>query len=583
LSGLVILLPPAIFSELLCNLFETPFFPLGAKIVSLYEKNYVSLQSLSATSPGSKKLYIKLKHYIMFIHIVQHDIISANPEANREWILQALESQESRDALLTVFPACSLVGYPIFAAASYTDLQKRAQNVLQELVARSEHRAFLIGMPLQIQDKGLCNAIVFVQNNAIRGIITKKYLNPDEQKYFVRGEGVQTILYNDQELAIGFYEDLKELTKGNRVDSPDMVICCGSNIFDYKKPFAIRYRMRKIVENLNTSLIFVNRIGAEGPYIYAGGSMALNAADELLCQFPYFEEHAESVDTQLLTTLDDEKPEPVELVYKALTMGIRDYFHKNHIPRAVLGLSGGIDSALVATLAADALGPENVHGILMPSQYSTDHSVKDAEDLAHNLGIAYDIVPIKPIFDQTRQQLQPIFGPRAEDLTEENLQARIRGMLVMAYANKMGAMMLNTSNKSEAAMGYGTLYGDCCGGIAVIGDLYKTEVYELSNYINRDGERIPLNSISKAPSAELHPGQKDSDSLPDYEILDAILNLYLEESMCEDEIVEEGYDRDMVKMIIRKVNQNEWKRLQCPQPLKVSPMTFGLDRRMPIS
>ena len=519
----------------------------------------------------------------MTIHIVQHDIISANPEANLEWILREIESAESQEALLTVFPSCTLIGYPVFAAVGYTDLQKRVQQCLQELIAHSEHRAFLVGMPLQIQDKGLCNAIVFVQNGAIRATIAKKYLNPDEQKYFVRGEGVQTILYKDQRLAIGFYEDLKELSKGGNDMQPDIVVCCGCNIFDYKKPFAIRYRMRKIVENLNASLVFANRIGGEGPFLFAGGSMALNAADSVLCQCPYFEEHSGTVDMQLITTIEDVKPEPVELVYKGLVMGIRDYFRKNHICRAVLGLSGGIDSALVAVLAVDALGAENVHGLLMPSQYSSDHSVKDAEDLAHNLGMTYDIVPIKPIFDQAREQMKPVFGDRAEDVTEENMQARIRGMLAMAYANKMGAMLLNTTNKSEAAMGYGTLYGDCCGGMAVIGDLYKTEVYELSNYINGDIERIPQHTIDKVPSAELRPGQKDSDSLPDYGELDAILNLHLEESLCEDEIVEEGYDKETVQFVLHKVKMNEWKRLQYPQPIKVSSMTFGIDRKMPIS
>lgn len=518
----------------------------------------------------------------MQIHIVQHNVVTANPEANLEWILQELDTQESKDALLTVFPACTLCGYPLFGAAAYTDLQKRAQAALQELVQHSEHRAFLIGMPLQIQDKGLCNALVFVQNNAIRGIITKKYLAPDEQKYFVRGEGVQVIQYQDQQLAIGFYEDLKELSKSH-IEQPDVVICCGCNVFDYNKPYRIRYRMHKIVENLNSALVFVNRTGGEASYLYAGGSMALNAAGNVLCQFPYFERQSKSVDLQLLTAIDDEKPEAVELVYKALVMGVREYFVKNGLTRAVLGLSGGIDSALVATLAVDALGPENVHGLLMPSQYSTDHSVKDAEDLANNLGMSYDIVPIKPMFEQLKETMKPIFKDRTEDVTEENMQARIRGMIVMSYANKFGALALNTTNKSEAAMGYGTLYGDSCGSLSVIGDLYKTEVYELSEYINRDIERIPRNSITKAPSAELRPGQKDSDSLPDYEVLDQILNLHLEEQMCAEEIIEEGFDAELVNTVLRKVKINEWKRLQFAPQLKVSPCTFGIDRRVPIS
>ena len=490
----------------------------------------------------------------MNIHIVQHDIVTNNPEENLKWILEELDTPESKEALLTVFPACTLCGSPLFGSVAYTDLQKRAQACLQELIQRSEYRAFLIGMPLQIQDKGLCNAIVFVQNCAIRGIITKKYLAPDEQKYFVRGEGVQVIQYQEQSIAIGFYEDLKELSKSH-VEQPDMVVCCGCNVFDYNKPYRIRYRMHKIVENLNASLVFVNRIGGEGSFLFAGGSMALNAAGSVLCQFPYFEPHAQTVDMQLLEECDDPKPEAVELVYKALIMGIRDYFRKNGIKRCVVGLSGGMDSAMVCALAAQAIGPENVHGILMPSQYSTDHSVKDAEDLARNLGVAYDIVPIRPVFDTLRESLRPLFGDRPEDVTEENLQARIRG----------------------------TLYGDCNGGISVIGDLYKTEVYELAEYINRDGEVIPQNTITKAPSAELRPGQKDSDSLPEYPLLDAILNLHIEEQMCFDEIVEEGYDPEVVAMVLRKVRQNEWKRMQCPPVLKVSPMSFNLDRKVPIS
>ena len=264
-------------------------------------------------------------------------------------------------------------------------------------------------------------------------------------------------------------------------------------------------------------------------------------------------------------------------------MAIREYFQKNHLTRAVLGLSGGVDSAIVAALAVAALGPENVHGILMPSQYSTDHSVTDAEDLARNLGMSTDVVPIKDMFDQLRHTMAPIFGDRAEDVTEENMQARIRGLIVMSYANKFGAIALNTTNKSEAAMGYGTLYGDSCGALSVIGDLYKTEVFELCEYINRDHEIIPRHTITKPPSAELRPGQIDTDSLPDYSVLDQILNLHLEEQMSHDEIVAEGFDSELVTKILHKVKINEWKRLQFAPQIKVSPCTFGLDRRMPIS
>ena len=518
----------------------------------------------------------------MTVHLVQHNIITNNPEENLQWILQELESPEASNALLTVFPACTLCGYPLYGSIAYTDIQKRAQAALQECILHSEHRAFLIGLPLQIQDKGLCNAIVFVQNNAVRAIVTKKYLAPDEQKYFVRGDGVGIVNFQGQQIAIGFYEDLKELSKSN-VDQPDIVICCGCNIFDYGKPYSIRYRMHKIVENLNSSLVFVNRTGAEGSFLYAGGSMALNAAGSVLAQMPYFEECSSNVDLQLITPIDDQKPEAVELVYKALITGISEYFRKNNLSRAVIGLSGGIDSALVCALAVHALGADNVHGILMPSNYSSDHSVNDAVQLAHNLGIQYHIVPIADCFQTLKDTLKPVFEDMAEDVTEENMQARIRGTILMSYANKFRAIVLNTTNKSEAAMGYGTLYGDSCGALSVIGDLYKTEVYQLSEYINRDNEVIPHNTIVKAPSAELRPGQKDSDSLPDYAVLDTILNLYIEEQLSHDEIVEEGYDSDLVADILRKVRINEWKRLQFAPVLKVSPMSFGLDRRVPIS
>ena len=247
----------------------------------------------------------------MKIHIVQHDILTNRPEDNLQWMLAEIDSPQSREAMLTVFPACTLCGAPLFASVAYTDLQKRAQAALQELILHSEHRAFLVGMPLQIQDKGLCNAIVFVQNGAIRAVVTKKYLAPDEQRCFVRGEGVQVIEFHDQRLAIGFYEDLKELTKGH-VEQPDIVVCCGCNVFDYRKPYRTRYRMSKIVEILNAGIVYVNRIGGEGPYLYAGGSLAMNAAGGVLSQQPYFEEACVPVDMQQLDTVEDEKPEAVE-------------------------------------------------------------------------------------------------------------------------------------------------------------------------------------------------------------------------------------------------------------------------------
>jgi NAD+ synthase (glutamine-hydrolysing) len=277
-----------------------------------------------------------------------------------------------------------------------------------------------------------------------------------------------------------------------------------------------------------------------------------------------------------------EKKEEIELIHDAIVRGIKDYFQKSGFKKAVLGLSGGIDSAVVAALAARALGHENVLGILMPSQFSSDHSIADAEVLAKNLGIQHHLVPIKNIFQSYSNELSHLFKGLKEDLTEENLQARIRGVLLMAVSNKFGNILLNTSNKSEAAVGYGTLYGDMCGGISVIGDVYKTQVYKLAHYINKEKELIPLNTIEKAPSAELRPDQKDSDSLPDYDVLDKILNLYVEKSISKDEIIQMGYELSLVERITGLVNRNEYKRYQTPPILRVSPKAFGMGRRMPI-
>jgi NAD+ synthase (glutamine-hydrolysing) len=277
-------------------------------------------------------------------------------------------------------------------------------------------------------------------------------------------------------------------------------------------------------------------------------------------------------------------PEPDRMaeVHDALVMGIRDYFAKLGLRSAILGLSGGIDSAVVAALAARALGPEHVIGLLLPSRYSSGHSVEDARQLAVNLGIRHEVLPIEPAHRAMIDLLDPWFHGLAPDIAEENLQARIRGMALMAFSNKFGHVLLNTTNKSEMAVGYGTLYGDLCGGLSVIGDLLKTEVYELAAYINRDGERIPGNTISKPPSAELRPDQKDTDSLPEYDVLDPVLRLYIEERLGPEEIVALGHDPALVHRVLGMVNRNEFKRFQTAPVLRVSPKAFGMGRRMPI-
>jgi len=313
--------------------------------------------------------------------------------------------------------------------------------------------------------------------------------------------------------------------------------------------------------------------------------MAFNSKGEQICQLAHFHEDIQLINTKLLDRLPVIEPKnagKIESIHDALIAGIRDYFNKSGFQKATLGLSGGIDSAVTLALAVDALGPQNLVVLLMPSQFSSDHSIKDAVDLAKNLQVAYHILPISPGFDAISECLKPVFAGTTFNLTEENIQARLRGVLLMAFSNKFGHILLNTSNKSEAAVGYGTLYGDMNGGLSVLGDVYKSDVFALARYINRNEEIIPINTINKPPSAELRPDQKDSDSLPEYDILDAILFQYIELKKSPEQITGEGITPATVKRVLRMVDRSEFKRFQAPPILRVSSKAFGFGRRMPL-
>jgi NAD+ synthase (glutamine-hydrolysing) len=331
----------------------------------------------------------------------------------------------------------------------------------------------------------------------------------------------------------------------------------------------------------------VNHIGAQTELIFDGGSLVFDKAGDVIAEFNYFEEQVqvfdvEQVQSSIVLNKASERPSDIEQVHNALVLGIKDYFKKSGFKQATLGLSGGIDSAVVCALACEALGAENVMGVLMPSKYSSDHSIKDAEDLARNLGCKSTIIPIKTVADAFDETLAEEFKGLEANLTEENIQARSRGVIMMAMSNKFGYILLNTSNKSEGAVGYGTLYGDMCGAISVIGDCYKTQVYQLAANINREREIIPINTIVKAPSAELRPDQKDSDSLPDYDVLDKILFEYIEMRKSSKQIVSDGFDEALVNRVLKMVNRAEFKRYQTPPILRISPKAFGMGRRMPI-
>jgi NAD+ synthase (glutamine-hydrolysing) len=370
---------------------------------------------------------------------------------------------------------------------------------------------------------------------------------------------------------------------------PEVMINISASPFDYDHAINRIETLKANTAKYKIPVFYVNHSGAQTDLIFDGGSIVVNANSVVFDEMPFFEEMIKVYDADEVIasakTLQADVVQPkvkIDLIYRALVSGIKNYFSKLGFTKAVLGLSGGIDSAVTALLAAEALGKENVRGILMPSEFSTDHSVKDAIDLAKNIGINYEIIPIGGIYDKYIEELHPYFNNKPFDVTEENIQARIRGVILMAMCNKHGYILLNTTNKSEAAVGYGTLYGDLCGGLAVLADVYKTEVYEMVKYINKEKEIIPQHIISKPPSAELRPGQKDQDTLPPYDILDKILYQYIEKHQSPQDILEQGFDETTVRRTLKMVNTNEWKRYQFPPVLRVSPKAFGMGRRMPI-
>jgi NAD+ synthetase len=346
----------------------------------------------------------------------------------------------------------------------------------------------------------------------------------------------------------------------------------------------VRYEMLlSLARKSRTPIAFCNLIGGNDELIFDGGSMVVNSAGQLIAKAKSFEEDFVVVDLESATPVAPDSSSDIEKIEKALVLGLRDYFQKCGFKSAVLGLSGGIDSAVVACLAAAALGKENVRGVSLPSEFSSQHSLDDARILAERLGIKYDVIPIQTVFAATKQELKPLFAGRAADTTEENIQARLRGVLLMALSNKFGSLLLTTGNKSELGVGYCTLYGDMCGGLAVISDVPKTMVYDLAKWINREREIIPVSSITKPPSAELRPDQCDQDSLPSYEILDAILDQYVVQSRSLTDIVAAGFDEVVVKKVIRLIDLSEYKRRQAAPGLKVTSKAFGVGRRFPVA
>jgi NAD+ synthase (glutamine-hydrolysing) len=530
-------------------------------------------------------------------------------QGNKIKILNTISEAIKAEAELVVFSELAVTGYYPHDLLERKEFIEKAEETILEIAGYCRNIGVLVGGPAINEGergKKLFNAAYYLADGEIKDIFYKSLLPTydvfDEYRHFEPNESFHVLHLGEKRLAVTICEDLwdeqpvySEFGKNKLYQTspltelapnlPDIIINLSASPFSSNQE-----GWRKDVLVLKASryaipVVYVNQVGAHTELIFDGGSVYINAKGEIVHELKYFCEDFRVIDTENPgnpQTQTQPQIEKIEKIHDALLMGIRDYFGKSGFSKATLGLSGGIDSAVVAVMATRALGPENIRVLLMPSKFSSRHSLEDALQLALKLGIKYDTVPIQDPVDSFLSALVPVFKNLPPDVTEENIQARTRGVLLMALSNKMGYILLNTSNKSECAVGYGTLYGDMNGGLSVLGDLYKTEVYALARFINRDEEIIPQNSITKPPSAELKPGQKDTDSLPEYDLLDKILFHYIELNESPAEISGQGIDPEVVRKVVKMVNVNEFKRFQAPPILRISSKSFGFGRRMPL-
>jgi NAD+ synthase (glutamine-hydrolysing) len=541
----------------------------------------------------------------MKIALAQLNYHIGNFEGNLTKMLEAVESAKRQGADIVCFGELAVCGYPPRDFLEFDDFIRRCEASVDTLAKASTDIAIVVGAPSRnpvIEGKDLFNSAYFLYGGQIAGVQHKALLPTydifDEYRYFEPARSFHTIPFKGKKIALSICEDIWNVGNENPLyticpldemmpEKPDLILNISASPFDFNHAATRIQTVQVNVRRYGIPMFYTNQVGAQTDIIFDGGSLVVTPADgcQVFDEMPYFEEATRIYDLDEVLAGGRVSVQPknkIKLIHDALVLGIRDYFGKLGFKNAILGLSGGIDSALTAALAVRALGAEHVRGVLMPSAFSSGHSVDDARHLAELLGIRYDIVPIKPMYDVFESALQPLFEGLPFNVTEENIQARVRGMIVMALSNKFGNILLNTTNKSEMSVGYGTLYGDMCGGLAVLGDVYKTEIYELARYVNKDREVIPLSTMEKPPSAELRPGQKDTDSLPPYEVLDPLLYQYIECRQGPKELVEIGFDEALVKRVLRMVNTNEFKREQAAPVLRVSSKGFGMGRRMPI-
>ena len=554
----------------------------------------------------------------MKIFIAQQNYHIGNFAHNTEKIIEAIKSAKAAGGDLILFSEMTVCGYPARDFVEFEDFIAKCTDAVNTIKEHADTIGVLIGSPVKNnhqRGKDLFNAAYFLYEKEVKALVHKTLLPTydvfDEYRYFEPAYEWNIIHFKGKKLAVTICEDIwnlgdnplyricpmDELMKFN----PDIMLNLSASPFDYTHDEDRKAVIKANVQKYKIPLFYCNAVGSQTEIVFDGASLVFDKEANLMKAFPMFEEALDYVELNDNGSINGPILEPasripekelnpakleaelnIEQVYNAIVSGIRDYFNKMGFTKAILGSSGGIDSAVTLAIACDALGAENVRAILMPSPYSTDHSVNDAVALSKNLNNPYDIIRIDSVYQSFLQTLEPLFSGLSFSLAEENIQSRSRGNLLMAIANKFGYVLLNTSNKSELATGYGTLYGDMAGGLGVLGDCYKLQVYALAKYINRNKEIIPLNIIDKAPSAELRPNQKDSDSLPDYQVLDKLLYQYIEKRQSPDNIKAQGFDATLVDRTIKMVNNNEYKRNQFCPIIRISPKAFGVGRRMPI-
>jgi NAD+ synthase (glutamine-hydrolysing) len=530
------------------------------------------------------------------VALAQVDLAVGAVSANTRKIIDyAHRARDELQADLVIFPELSVCGYPPEDLLFHAGLRQRTEQAVAEIRDSVQGIAVLIGFPEYVDDRIYNSCGVFADGEVLCGY--RKQLLPnyrvfDEVRYFTAGAGAAVFRLKGVRFGLVICEDAWQPgpIAAARSAGAECVISINGSPYDVDAQRRREARLRARVDESAIPIIYLNTVGGQDELVFDGGSMVLDADGEVRFRAPAFDEGLHLVEFEATATgIDFAASEVADLlpleqsVYKALVTGTRDYVGKHGFPGVVIGLSGGIDSALVLAVACDALGPERVRAVMMPFRYTSDISREDAEKQAAALGVQYDVISIAPIYDAAVQQLAPVFEGREEDVTEENIQARSRGLLLMAISNKTGRMLLTTGNKSEMAVGYATLYGDMAGGFAPIKDCPKTLVYRLARYRNTIGEVIPERVITRPPSAELRAEQKDSDSLPDYDVLDPILAAFIEKDLSVDEIEQQGFDRDTVIRILEMVRRNEYKRRQAPPGIRISSRAFGRDWRYPIT